>query len=76
MITRDDWLKALGETVNPVEPDAMTVRELAEMFGIPKKTMDDRIRALVDSGKARRTLKHVSNAVGHQRRVAAYVLTP
>lgn len=74
VITRDDWLKALGDAVTPVEPDALTVRELSEMFGVPRKTMEERLRKMVESGKARRTLKYVRNAVGHPRRVSAYVL--
>ena len=74
VITRDDWLKALGETVRPVEPDALTVRELAEMFGISRKTMEERLHKLVETGKARRTAKYVTNGAGYQRRVSAYVL--
>jgi hypothetical protein len=72
-ITRDEWLKALGEAVAPPDPEALTTRELAEMLGIPRKTMDNRIRLMVDQGKAMRTVKVVTTAQG-TRRVMAYKL--
>jgi len=74
-INRDEWLKALGDAVKPIEPDALTIKELAVMFGIPRKTMEEQVRKLVEDGKARRTVKYVPNAAGHNRRVAAYVLS-
>lgn len=76
MITRDDWLKALGEAVKPIDPDAFTVRELADMTGISRREMDEHVRRLVETGKAVRSYKIVPNSAGQQRRVAAYRLTP
>lgn len=75
-ITRDDWLKALGEAVKPVDPEALTVRELAEMTGISRRAMDEHVRRLVDAGKAIRAYKVVQNSAGQQRHVAAYRLVP
>lgn len=75
-ITRDEWMKALGDAVMPTDPDAMTVRELSEMCGIGRRAMDERVRVLVEQGKAIRTRKIVRNAVGYTRRVSAYRLIP
>lgn len=73
-ITRDDWLKALGDAAGPMDPDALTVRELSEMFGVPRKTMEERLRKLVDAGKAIRAQKIIYDSLGHPRRVGAYRL--
>lgn len=73
-ISRDEWLAALGAAALPLEPDALSIRELSEMFGIPRKTTEEKMRDLVEKGKARRTVKLTTNALGHPRRVAAYVL--
>jgi len=72
-ITRDEWLKALGDLApKPADPDAVTVREFATMLGIGRQAAEARLRALVAAGKATRTTKMVPRRSDGGGRVAAY----
>lgn len=59
-ITRDDWLKALGEAGRDDLQDddqALTSTQFAAMFGIARSTAMARLEALVTAGKAIETRK-------------------
>lgn len=69
MITRDEWLHALGEASLP-NPDALTVKELATLYGFNRRTMGERVNRLVEQGKAERVV-----TVREGRRLYGYLLT-
>jgi len=73
-ISRDEWLKALGDSVAPPDPDAQTVRELAELFGVGRSNMEEHLRRLVTEGKAIKTVKLTRDVNGFTKRVTAYKL--
>ena len=73
-ISRDEWLKALGDAVAPADPDALTVPELMQMFGLGRDAMRTRVSALVKAGKAVRTVKNQRTTAGYMQRVPAYKL--
>ena len=73
-ITRDEWLSALGDAAQPVDPDALSLAEIAEQFGVCRNVADRRLRALVKAGRAIRTWKVITTTSGHPRRVPAYKL--
>lgn len=58
-INRDEWLKALADAGFSDEDDqaALSLREFAELVGLPESTAKYRLKHLVASGKARRTQK-------------------
>lgn len=74
MITRDEWLKALGDAVQPVDPDALTIREIQQQFNITKHKAEDKMRALVAAGAAVRVVKLVQRSNGAPYRAPAYKL--
>lgn len=74
MITRDEWLKALGDAVQPLDPDALTIKEIGEMFGINRHKVHARMQAMVAEGKAAMVTKHVPRSSGHPYRAPAYKL--
>lgn len=71
-ISRDEWLAALGEAAKPLDPDAVTTRELAERYGIGVNTALRRVQALVREGRAVRVYK----LVGGRREHAYRLVTP
>jgi len=73
-ITRDEWLKAVGAAVMPCDPDAITVKELAETLGVSDTIAYRHIKRLIGEGKAIAVRKRVPNAQGHPRTVSAYKL--
>ncbi len=73
-ITRDEWLKAVGDAVMPCDPDAITVRELAEMLNVDHQAAYKQIRRLLKEGKAVPSRKRITHASGQSRTVAAYKL--
>ena len=73
-IARDEWMKALGDAIEPCDPSAMTTPELAAMFSISEASVQRRIRKLLAEGKATRTWKKITMATGVQKRVPAYLL--
>lgn len=73
-ISRDEWLKALGECVTPPDPDAFTVRELGQMFRLGECAMRRKLDMLVQGGKAIKTSKLIEMAHGGSRRAVAYKL--
>lgn len=72
-ITRDDWLKALGEAVEPPDQQALTTTEFASMIGLGRTAARERLRRLVEQGKAVRTSKIV-RAGSAATRCTAYKL--
>lgn len=71
-ISRDEWLAALGEAAKPLDPDALTCREIAKLYGIGQQTALRRVTALVSEGRAVRTYK-----MHEGRRLPAYrLVTP
>lgn len=75
-ITRDDWLKALGETNIGGEdaPDAVTVAEFAEMFGISCNPARLRLKRLERLGKAIKLKKRNMRTDGRAQVVTAWRL--
>ena len=73
-ISRDEWLKAVGDAVQPCDPTAVTVMELAAMLGVDRQMAYRQIKRLVSEGKAAGVSKMHTNAQGVTRRVAAYRL--
>jgi DNA-binding Lrp family transcriptional regulator len=67
-ISRDEWLAALGDAIQ-VNPHAVTCLELAAKYGFSRKAMGERLKKLVDAGRARRTV-----TIRDGRRCPAYVL--
>jgi DNA-binding Lrp family transcriptional regulator len=73
-IARDEWLAALGEADTPLEPNAITAPELARQLGVSVTQTRERIRKLIEQGKARRAVTTRTNINGHACRVTGYVL--
>ena len=78
MISRDDWLSAMNDAMHaPLPPsDALTVVELAEVFGVQREQARRRAHVLVSSGKAEHTTKQVRRANGGVITVPAFRLLP
>lgn len=78
MITRDDWLKALHEatTQPPPESDALSILELAAVFGVGINAAMRRAARLLAAGAAEETTKQIRMKNGALRTVAAYRLLP
>lgn len=74
-ISRDDWLNALRDVSGPVDPDALTVQEFAELLGISPATAWRKMTTLVNSGKAVRTQKEIRRRDQRPILVPAYRLT-
>ena len=74
MISRDEWLKALGEAVQPSDPDALTVKDMEREFGINRHKALAKALELVAAGKAKQVTKMVTRANGHPYRAPAYKL--
>ena len=69
-----DWERELGDIV-PVEDDeGQTMRELAEHFGVNRRTMQDRLLVLSASGRCAKGWAHREIASGQSRRVPVYRL--
>ena len=73
-ITREEWLKALGEADCHDDPDALSPAELAALIGITTTGARFRIKKLVESGKAIRVTKIITRPDGGRIRVPAYKL--
>lgn len=75
-ISRDDWLKAIEATsaLPPSDPDAITIKEFAEMIGRSRCNAEDRMRKLVEQGKAERVTKYVRRVDGSGYPSPAYRL--
>lgn len=76
MISRDDWLKAIEQanTPPPQDEEALTVRELAKLFGCQPVNAARIAKKLVDAGKATETTKMVRMSNGAWRAAPAYRL--
>jgi DNA-binding Lrp family transcriptional regulator len=75
-ISRDDWLKALGDADVVTDDSALTVADICQQFNLCEDAVRERLRKLVASGSARRVVKIVPNSLGHKKRVTAFVLLP
>ncbi len=75
-ISRDVWLSALADTIQPVEerPDALTKREFAAKFKLPYQAASRRIEGLVAEGRLRQVSKRALLPGGQIRLQQAYVL--
>lgn len=75
MITRDEWLAALGDAVKD-DVDAFTITELRALYDKPPahRTLYRYVMDLVHAGKATRTWKRCHVADGGVRRQPAYLL--
>ncbi len=60
-VSREAWIAAFEASVQPPpdDPSVLTIRELAELFGIQRPAAMRRITAMVKAGKAERTTKLV-----------------
>jgi hypothetical protein len=74
-INRDEWLAALGETLQVPDPDAVTVSEFAKMLDISGHMARLKLQRLVKEQKATVTVKDRIGADGRRIRVTAYRLT-
>ena len=76
-ISRDEWLKALaaaGIDDETHDPDAVTVAEFAEMFGVNRQTAMRRLQALEKAGAATRTRKRQTDVSGRSISFIAFRL--
>lgn len=76
-ISRDEWLKALGEAGihdDVDDQDALTILEFAAMFGIDRQAAECRLKKLVKVGKATRTTKRGHRADGRTFSFVAFRL--
>lgn len=77
MITRDEWLQALGDAVQPVDPEALTIKDLEREFGINRHKALAKALELVKAGRAIQVTKMVSRSNGHPYRAPAFkLITP
>lgn len=74
MITRDEWLAALGEADTPIDPDAVTVSEFGALLGVGRMAASAKLVALVKNGKAAKVHKVITCGDGRRIRVSAYRL--
>ena len=76
MITRDEWLKAYAEAIEPPANDSesLTSRELAALWGISQRRSRERLNVMVAKGKATVTKKWIKTADGVSILVTAYKL--
>lgn len=72
-ISRDEWMAALGDAVKPADPDALTIKEIGEMFGVGRQAAYLRVRKLLEQKRAIATFKDIQTTDG-RRRVPAYKL--
>jgi len=73
-ITRDEWLKALGEADCQDDPEALSPSELAALLGVTTTCARFRIKKLVELGRAIRVTKIMTRPDGGRIRVPAYKL--
>jgi hypothetical protein len=77
MITRDEWLRALGDAVQPVDPDAMTIKDFEREFGINRHKALAKALELVKAGRAIQVTKFVQRSNGNPYRAPAFkLITP
>lgn len=78
MINRDDWLTAVraANEVPLPETDALTMRELTDLFGVGRPAAQRRVDQLVKIGAAEPTTKLMRMNNGGLRTVPAYRLLP
>lgn len=75
-ISREEWLAAVGAAHVTEDPDALTVNELAVVFGLSRRATQDRIHQLTAQGRLTRHRKRVQNVAGQWQPVTAYKLAP
>ncbi len=79
-ISRDEWLKALGDAGyqdDVDDKDSISIDEFATMFGLPRTTAESRLRALVNDGKAVRSKKWGVTAYGRRVQLRTFrLVTP
>lgn len=76
MITRDEWLSALNEAVQPPEqdPSVLTASEIGALMGFRKPAALRHADRLVRTGRAQRATKVIQISNGQLRVVPAYRL--
>lgn len=76
MITRDDWLLAMKEAIfAPLpETDALSIKELADLFQCQRNRASQKVQILVSAGLAEETTKLVRRSNGGVVRIPAYRL--
>lgn len=73
-ITREEWLKALGEAEVPEDPSAFTISELEKLLGCSTSSTKRRVRKLLNERKATVAWKRVATNDGRFMKVPAYKL--
>jgi hypothetical protein len=73
-ISRDEWLQALGETIVPPDPNAITSAEFAQMIGRGIIAARRRLDQMVADGTAEHCMKLLRRRDGVVQTVAAYRL--
>ncbi len=73
-LDRDAWLKALAESEEPEDPDAIATSEFAAMLGLSRNAAATRLQKLVKLGKAVVARKHMRDKSGRVQTVSAYRL--
>ena len=74
-ISRDAWLSALKDAVDPGDPNSMTSSELGEILGISKRQAQIHAMRLVKKGRAKLTTKRITRSNGYTQSVQSYSLT-
>jgi hypothetical protein len=75
-ITQDEWRKALGDATTIDDQSALTIAEMADLYGAHRQGIARRLATLMKNGLAIRTFKRIKTADGFARRVPAYKLVP
>lgn len=73
-ISRDAWLKALGDAATPPDPAALTTAEITKEFGMSRASAYRCMLGLLAQGRAIRTTKEIEMLDGRRKRVVAYRL--
>lgn len=74
MITRDDWLRALGEAEVVDDADALTIGDIRRQFRLGKDAARSKVQTLLKNGLAVEVTKRVKDATGRMYRMKAYRL--
>ena len=73
-INREAWLVAMSATEPPVDPDALTLHEVAAVLGLERTAARFRIKKMIGAGLATATKKRIQDTAGRWQSVPAYRL--
>lgn len=73
-INREAWLRALNPPAEANDPRAVTCAQIADWLGVTPGRARDRIRQMVNAGRATRTTIRHTDTTGRTRKIDAYIL--